>query len=150
MKKWTTIAIAAALSGTGLTACAESDDGVIPGCGEDYEETHGVGALPIELRLVFMAGHVEAGLALYRAGESEAAAPHLLHPVSETHADERAGLDAIGFDPAPFEAVSAALEEGRPASEIEPQLQAAEANLAAMREAAGGDPAAQIRFLLDR
>lgn len=50
-----------------------------------------------------MSGQVAAGIALYRAGESEAAAPHLLHPVSETHADERAGLAELGFDAAPFE-----------------------------------------------
>lgn len=106
-------------------------------------------ALPIDQRLVFMAGHVEAGLALYRAGEAEMAAPHLLHPVSETHADEREGLDCLGFDPAPFEAVSAALQSGASAASVEPQLEAAQANLAAMRSAAGGDDAALIRFLMD-
>ncbi len=112
-------------------------------------ESGGIGSLPTEQRLVFMAGHVEAGIALYRAGESEMAAPHLMHPVSETHAAERAGLDELGFDPAPFEAVSAALEAGQSAEEIEPQLAAAEANIAAMRAAADSDPAAQIQFLMD-
>ena len=96
-----------------------------------------------------MAGHVEAGLALYRLGETEAAAKHLMHPVDETHASEREGLAALGFDAAPYEAVSAALAAGKPASEVEPLLAAAEANLAALREAAGGDAAAQIRFLMD-
>ncbi|UNE48365.1 hypothetical protein FF099_10055 [Aquisalinus flavus] len=96
-----------------------------------------------------MSGHVQAGLALYRAGQPEAAAPHLLHPVSETHEAERAGLDALGFEPAIFEQVSVALEEGRPASEIEPQLQAAEENLAMMAEKAGGDPAGIIRYLMN-
>lgn len=100
-------------------------------------------------RLAFMAGHVEAGIALYRAGESGAGGPHLLHPVSESYAEEREGLDAIGFDPAPFEAVSKALEEGRPASEIEPQLAAAQANLAAMRASAGGEPVSLILYLMD-
>ncbi|MCK0127688.1 hypothetical protein [Erythrobacter sp. F6033] len=100
-------------------------------------------------RLVFMAGHVEAGIALYRAGESTAGGPHLLHPVSESYADEREGLDAIGFDPAPFEAVSAALEAGRPAAEIEPQLAAVEANLAEMRGKAGGEPADLIGYLMN-
>ena len=36
--------------------------------------------LPIENRLAFMRGHVEAGLALYRAGAPEEAGKHLLHP----------------------------------------------------------------------
>ncbi|MEL7447181.1 MAG: hypothetical protein AAGK02_15455, partial [Pseudomonadota bacterium] len=105
--------------------------------------------LELPQRLAFMSGHVAAGLALYRAGESEAAAPHLLHPVSETHEAERAGLAELGFDPSPFEAVSAALEAGKPASEIEPQLEAVEANLAAVRSEAGGDPVELIRFLMD-
>ncbi|GMN02958.1 hypothetical protein [Erythrobacter sp. MTPC3] len=100
-------------------------------------------------RLAFMAGHVEAGIALYRAGESRAGGPHLLHPVSESYADEREGLDGIGFDPAPFEAVSEALEQGRPAAEIEPQLAAVAANLAEMREAAGGEPESLISYLMD-
>ena len=95
-----------------------------------------------------MAVHAAAGIALYRAGEAEAAEPHLSHPVSETHADERAGLEALGFQPAVFEAVSAALEAGKPAAEIEPQLAAAEANLDAMRAKAGGDPAALITYLM--
>ncbi|QFT78612.1 hypothetical protein FIU90_13770 [Erythrobacter sp. THAF29] len=95
-----------------------------------------------------MAGHVEAGIALYRAGEGESGAPHLLHPVSEAYAEEREGLDAIGFDPAPFQAVSQALENGRPAAEIEPQLKAVEANLAMMREKAGGKPDELIAYLM--
>jgi len=77
------------------------------------------------------------------------AAPHLLHPVSETHQAERAGLDALGFTPDVFEVVSKALEEGRPASEIEPFLVKAEANLKTMAKAAGGDTADIIRFLMD-
>jgi hypothetical protein len=96
-----------------------------------------------------MTGHVEAGLALYRAGEPEMAAPHLLHPVSETHAAERAGLDALGFDASLFEEVSAALEAGRPAADVEPQLRAAQENLSMVAEQAGGDPAEVIRFLME-
>ncbi|MEO1170244.1 MAG: hypothetical protein AAFW97_16185 [Pseudomonadota bacterium] len=109
---------------------------------------HEMMALPIENRVAFMTGHVEAGLALYRAGELEMAAPHLLHPVSETHAAERAGLDELGFEPALFETVSEALEQGRPATEIEEQLRAAQANLREVRERSGGDPAEIIRFLM--
>lgn len=119
------------------------------GEGEGGESGADVGALPLPNRLAFMSGHVEAGLALYRAGEPEMAAKHLLHPVSETHAAERAGLGELGFEPALFEVVSQALEEGRPASEIEPQLAAAEANLAMVTERAGGDPIEIIEYLMD-
>ena len=96
-----------------------------------------------------MSGHVQAGIALYRAGAPDQAAPHLLHPVSETHQAERAGIDALGFDQSIFISVSEALDSGKPASEIEPQLKAAEANLAKMQKKAGGDPAEIIRFLME-
>ncbi|MEM9285546.1 MAG: hypothetical protein AAGA39_06645 [Pseudomonadota bacterium] len=119
------------------------------GEGGEGEGGYAPETLEIPERLAFMSGHVKAGLALYRAGEPEMAAPHLLHPVSETHAAEQEGLDALGFQPEVFEAVSQALEEGRPAEEIEPQLAAAEANLATMAAQAGGDPITTIRFLMD-
>jgi hypothetical protein len=108
-----------------------------------------MGDLPVEKRVAFMSGHVEAGLALYRAGAPEQAAKHLLHPVSETHAEERAGIDALGFKAEVFESVSKALDEGKPASEIAPQLQAAEANMQLMREKAGGDAKAIITYLME-
>ena len=116
---------------------------------EATAEEHGE-TLPLPLRLAFMTGHVEAGLALYRAGETEMAAPHLLHPVSETHAAEREGLDAYGFDAAIFETVSKALDEGRPAEEIEPQLKAAEENLSMVAERTGGNTNEIVNFLLDK
>ena len=105
-------------------------------------------SLPLPHRLAFMSGHVEAGLALYRAGEAEMASKHLLHPVSETHAAEREGLDELGFDADLFEEVSVALEEGKSAEEIEPQLAAAEANLAAVTAAASGDVKSVLEYLL--
>lgn len=119
------------------------------GEGEGGEAGAAIETLPLPNRLAFMTGHVKAGLAVYRAGDPDAAAPHLLHPVSETHEGERAGLDALGFDSSLFEAVSKALEEGRPASEIEPQLAAAETNLLAVAEAAGGDQIEIIQYLMD-
>ncbi|MEP3420604.1 MAG: hypothetical protein ABJN35_02620 [Erythrobacter sp.] len=171
LKTWAGLGLATALAGAGLAGCSgeageggeagesaqAAQSGELGEAGEAGEagdageggERGGPGALPIDQRLVFMAGHVEAGLALYRAGESAMAAPHLMHPVSETHADERAGLDALGFNSAPFESVSAALEAGQSADEIEPLLNAAEANLAAMREASQADSSAQIRFLME-
>ena len=134
----------------GLAACTGSGgEGEGGTAAVEADADHAMETLPIENRLAFMTGHVEAGLALYRAGEPEMAAPHLLHPVSETHAAERAGLEELGFEAALFETVSEALEQGRPAAEIEDQLNAAQANLREVRERAGGDPAQIIRFLMD-
>ncbi|MEM9705890.1 MAG: hypothetical protein AAF850_07415 [Pseudomonadota bacterium] len=119
------------------------------GEGEGGEAGPAMDTLPLPQRLAFMTGHVKAGLALYRANEPQMAAPHLLHPVSETHQAERAGLDDLGFDASIFEAVSKALEEGRSASEIEPQLVAAEKNLADVSAKAGGSDVEVIRFLME-
>ena len=119
------------------------------GEGGEGENGHAIDTLPLENRVAFMSGHVEAGLALFRAGAPEQAAIHLLHPVSETHEAERAGIDALGFKQELFETVSKALEDGLPAAEIEPQLAAAEANVKLMQENAGGDPLTIIEFLMD-
>jgi len=120
------------------------------GEGEGGEAGHmDMEALPVEHRAAFMWGHVKAGMKLYRDGFAEQASIHLLHPVSETHESERAGLDALGFDAAPFERVSAALAAGAEASEVEPDLEAADANLKLVNEAAAGDPEDVITFLLD-
>lgn len=115
---------------------------------EGGEAGHDMHSLPVEKRLAFMTGHVRAGIALYRAGEPKMAAPHLLHPVSETHQSERAGLDKLGFDASVFETVSAALDAGKPASEVDAQLAAAEANLEAVAKKAGGDTEDIIRYLM--
>ena len=120
------------------------------GEGEGGEAGHmDMEALPAEHRAAFMWGHVKAGMKLYRDGFADQASIHLLHPVSETLESERAGLDALGFDAAPFERVSAALAAGSPASEIEPDLVAAEENLRLVNDAAAGDPGDVITFLLD-
>lgn len=133
-------------AGEGEGGEAGEGEGGEAGEGEGGE---GVESLPLPNRLAFMSGHVKAGLALYRAGAPDAAAPHLLHPVSESYEGERAGLDELGFDPALFEAVSAALEAGQSAEEIEPQLAAAEANLSEVADAAGGNPAEIIQYLME-
>lgn len=122
-------------------------------CGEspvvETEEGHSMEVLSIEKRVAFMSGHVETGLALYRAGKPDQAAKHLLHPVSETHQAERAGIDALGFTPEVFKSVSKALEEGKPASEIEPMLSKAEENIYLLQKNAGGDVDEIIEFLME-
>ncbi|MEQ9505470.1 MAG: hypothetical protein RLO80_04310 [Hyphomonas sp.] len=166
-KRWMGLGLGAAMIGAaGLTACGNEQAPVAaPAVAADTHADHGgeggdgegeggfaridaMKALPTEKRLAFMSGHVEAGLALYRAGAPDQAAKHLLHPVSETHASERAGLDALGFKPEVFEQVSAGLDAGKPASEVEPLLVEAEANIAAMRAAAGGEPKELIEYLM--
>ena len=143
------------LTAFSLAACSPGGKSDAPKSGEAVIEDAHIGAhteigqLPIEKRVAFMSGHVQAGIALYRAGAPDQAAPHLLHPVSETHQAERAGIDALGFDQSIFISVSEALDSGKPASEIEAQLKAAEANLAKLQRKAGGDPAEIIRFLMD-
>jgi hypothetical protein len=112
------------------------------------EDEHDMHTLALPLRLAFMTGHVKAGMALYRAGELQMAAPHLLHPVSETHQKEREGIDKIGFNGDLFEQVSAALEAKKLAAGIEPLLLEAEANLAMVAQRAGGDTVEIIQFLL--
>ena len=116
---------------------------------EHKGDHHGMATLPVEKRVAFMSGHVVAGLTLYRAGAPDQAAKHLLHPVSETHKAERAGIDALGFTPEVFEAVSKALDAGRPAKEIEPMLQKAEANMTLLQKNAGGKATEIIAYLMD-
>ena len=139
--RWATTLIAASL----LASCSAGNESA----GEPAAAHGDMEILPVEFRVAFMSGHVEAGLALYRAGAPEEAASHLLHPVSETHAAEREGIDALGFEAEIFEQVSQALDEGRPASEIEPMLAQAEAILALLQANAGGDARAIIAYLMD-
>ena len=141
----------------GLTACNSHTNGENNSTTDHAATTHDeakldehhIGTLPVEKRVAFMSGHVQAGLALYRAGAPDQAAKHLLHPVSETHQAERAGIDALGFDQEIFITVFKALDEGKPASEIEPQLAAAQANMVLMQSSAGGDPIDVINYLMD-
>lgn len=128
-----------------LAACAEPA-GPAP---QPADTVNAMDTLPVEKRVAFMSGHVEAGLALYRAGEPDLAAPHLMHPVSETHQAERAGIEALGFEQAHFIRVSEALENGQPAAQVEPLLEAAETNMAHVRGNAGGEPVEIIAYLMD-
>ncbi|MEO1027552.1 MAG: hypothetical protein AAFX02_00705 [Pseudomonadota bacterium] len=166
-KHWSRLGLGLAMATTMLAACGApaSDEPALDaaqdapppvtaiavgeGEGEGGEMGHGMDTLPVEKRVAFMSGHVEAGLALFRAGAPDQAAKHLLHPVSETHEAERAGIDALGFDKDIFIQVSEALEAGQPAEDTALQLAAAEANMALMQANAGGDPVDIISYLMD-
>jgi hypothetical protein len=115
----------------------------------EMQEDHSMETLPVEKRIAFMSGHVEVGLALYRAGKPDQAAQHLMHPVSEMHQAERAGIDALGFNAEVFKAVSKAMDGGKPASEIEPMLTEAEENITLLQKNAGGDLSEIILFLME-
>jgi len=87
-------------AGEGAVHAEVGESGEAGEAGEGGEAGHAnMETLPVEHRAAFMWGHVKAGMKLYRDGFAEQASVHLLHPVSETHAAERAGLDALGFDP---------------------------------------------------
>ena len=135
-----------------LTGCAKSKNDQKSEKKElqkvEMHEDHSMGTLPVEKRIAFMSGHVEVGLALYRAGKPDQAAQHLMHPVSEMHKAERAGIDALGFNAEVFKAVSKAMDEGKPASEIEPMLTEAEENITLLQKNAGGDLSEIILFLM--
>lgn len=131
------------------TLASEMGEGGEGGEGGEAGHAMAMETLALPKRLSFMSGHVEAGLSLFRAGEPAMASRHLLHPVSETHAQERAGIDKLGFNGSIFEAVSKALADGKSATEIEPQLLAAEKNLAMVRTKAGGDPVEILNFLMN-
>jgi hypothetical protein len=113
------------------------------------ELANDMSTLELPLRLAFMSGHVQAGLALYKLGEMEMAAPHLLHPISEMHKSERVGLQKLGLDVVSFVAVSAALEARRASFEIEPLLSQADSNLQMLADRAGGASVTIIMFLLE-
>ncbi len=104
--------------------------------------------LPMNFRLAFMSGHVEVGIELYKLNELKMAAPHLLHPVSETHIEERKGLDKLGFKEDVFRQVSNSLDNNQTASEIDSLLLEASNNLSEMAEKIGGERKEIIRFLL--
>ena len=76
------------------------------------------------------------------------AAPHLLHPVSETHKSERDGLEELGFKSFLFEEVSLAIETKKPASEVKDLLTESRNNLSFLSKKVGGDPIEIIKFLL--
>ncbi len=108
-----------------------------------------MGALRIENRLAFMTGHVEVGLELYRLGELQMAAKHLLHPISETHKEERVGLEKLGLKKHVFEQVSESLRQNVAATKISKLLDEAASNLNDLAAKVDGESDRIIVFLLE-
>ena len=136
-----------------LAACASNSGMINPSSvmtdTAEKSVAHQPSALPMPLRLAFMSGHVNAGITLYHAGEPEMASSHLLHPVSETHADERTELEEIGFSAPIFESVALALEARKPNTLVLPLLERAREHMEMLKTKVGGDPTTIIRFLLE-
>ena len=136
-----------------LFSCAESNNNQVNhnsnSKNHEMHDSHAMETLTVEKRIAFMSGHVEAGLALYRAGKPEQAAKHLLHPVSEMHEAERVGIDSLGFNAEVFKSVSKALAEGKSAIEIEQMLKEAEENIMLIQKNAGGNLKDIITFLME-
>ncbi|HPE49046.1 MAG TPA: hypothetical protein PLR76_11640 [Hyphomonas sp.] len=101
--------------------------------------------LPASERSILMAGHVAAGLALAGAGQAEDAAAQLRAAVGKIDPGEVPGLEALGYDPAVFEAAASALEAGDIAQD---KLDAVGANMKTLRANAGGNPGEQIGYLM--
>lgn len=134
-----------------LAAALLAVSGCAPDTASEAESTAEPAAQPAELakRLAFMAGHVEAGIALYRAGEMEAAAKHMRHPISETHADERAGLETLGFDAEFFRTANDLLAENADTQAAQDALTAAEDHLKQVLAANGGESEMVVQYLMD-
>ena len=92
----------------------------------------GVRVLPAGKRLIVLAGHVAAGVAMYRAGDPASAMAQLSRMSADTSATEREGFDTFGYDRARFTDVIQAAETALPPGEAEPALEAAEAHLASL------------------
>ncbi len=109
----------------------------------------GIRILSAEKRVAVMAGHVAAGLALYRAGELDPAAAQLERVVASETMTERHGFEQFGFEPDALEAVHAAALAGTPADEVQTELSAAESGFAATLENTDMDPLELVLFLLE-
>ena len=111
--------------------------------------------LPLFLVLLFGCERSEEPAAVAeQASVAEQESVGEMHAGDEAHAEEtmtrpeRMGLAELGFEPALFESVSAALDAGTEAEAIAADLDAAEAHLEMLAARAGGDPADIIRFLM--
>lgn len=93
-------------------------------------------------QLLLMRGHIQAGAALYAAGEQGMAATHMKHPKDELYAGLLPAFKARDF--AGFaddlDALANAVKGGAPASEVDAKLAAARAGIDAAIKAAKASP----------
>ncbi len=93
-------------------------------------------------QLLLMRGHLQAGYALYAAGDQNMAATHMKHPQDELYAGLLPAFEARGY--AGFadalDALAVAVKGGAPANEVEAKLAAARAGIDAAVEGANATP----------
>ena len=94
--------------------------------------------------LSFMEGHIRAGLALYEAGDLEAAKTHMGHPIEEKYAAVAAPLEAMGKGVLRdrIEAIAEAAEAEAPLAEVRANYDAVRATMEEVRS--GMSPADQV------
>lgn len=107
-----------------------------------------VAELPVAQRAALVQAHVAAAIALYRGGESDAAALHLTKLDARSHPDLMGALEAAGYDPAPIDQLYAEIEAGTPAEEAEETIAEAQEMLAAFRGSAQGDVGETTEYLM--
>lgn len=123
----------AAAHGEGEAAASGEGEGEGAASGEGEGESEGGGSAAdpeqaLQRDMSFMEGHLRAGLALYEAGDLEAAKTHMGHPIEEKYDAVAEPLAELGFDSlrgriesiaaaaeseADFEEVKAAYDEAR-------------------------------------
>jgi len=97
--------------------------------------------LPASQRAALAYAHAVTAVALYRSGEDAAGAVHAAHLDASAHSGLMVGLDTLGFDAAPIEAVRAAPQD-------ETAFAAFGAMLAALRPNATGTINETTGFLM--
>ena len=97
--------------------------------------------LPASQRAALAYAHAVTAAALLRAGDDAGGAVHVAHLDPAAHPGLMVGLDTLGFDAAPVEAVRAAPQD-------ETALAAMDAMLAALRPNAAGDVRETTGFLM--
>lgn len=93
-------------------------------------------------QLMLMRGHLQAGVALYEAGEQAMAATHMKHPQDELYADLLPAFEARGFEgfADALDALAVAVKGGAPEPEVEMKLAAARAGIDAAVARANAGP----------
>lgn len=82
-------------------------------------------------QLMVMRGHLQAGAALYEAGDQAMAATHMKHPQDELYADLVPAFEARGFEgfADALDALAAAVKSGASSAEVAAKLDAARAGI---------------------
>ena len=121
--------------------------------GESGSAVAGDDRIAYLLDLALVEGHMQVGVALYKAGDAEAAKPHMKHPKDELYADLEkrfAEMKVAGFANE-LDAVAKAVESGAAAADVDALMAKLLAEIAEYRgDAMTAAEAAQTATLLVR